>query len=133
MFLDEPLKFNFFKNRVFRSSPPPEDVEYIKCLDIVEQMNAHYWKDLGIYDLIQLSRVSLPYNPHMLIASICLWDTSTNTFQLPFGMITPISLDISSIAGLRPMGMDFNPEMVTRTNPPFSFSKPAYNSFIEDH
>ncbi|CAL5200343.1 unnamed protein product [Lathyrus oleraceus] len=36
VFLDEPLKFNFFKNRIFRSSPPPEDVEYIKWLDRVE-------------------------------------------------------------------------------------------------
>lgn len=31
------------------------------------------------------------------------------------------------------MGMDFDPEMVTRTNPLFSFSRPAYNSFIKDH
>lgn len=52
VFLDEPLKFNFFKNHVFRFSPPLEDVKYIKWMDKVEQRSAHYWKDLEIYDLI---------------------------------------------------------------------------------
>lgn len=133
MFIDKPLKFNLFKNHVFCSSPPPEDVEYIKWLDRVEWKSAHYWKYLRIYDLTQLSRVSLPYNPNMLIASMCIWDTSTNTFHLPCGMITPIFFNIATIVSLRPTGMDFDPAKVTKTDPPFSFSRPAYISFIEDH
>lgn len=32
VFIDEPFKFNFFKNRIFHSSPPLEDVKYIKWL-----------------------------------------------------------------------------------------------------
>lgn len=41
VFIDEPFKFNFFKNRVFRSSLPPKDVEYIKWLGRVEGKNVH--------------------------------------------------------------------------------------------
>ncbi|CAL5193504.1 unnamed protein product [Lathyrus oleraceus] len=48
VFIDEAFKFNFFKNRVFRSSPPREDVEYIKWLDRIGRRKTHYWKDLGI-------------------------------------------------------------------------------------
>ena len=33
VFIDEPLKFNFFKNWVFHSSLPSKDVEYIKWMD----------------------------------------------------------------------------------------------------
>lgn len=42
---DESFKFNFFKNRVFYSSPPLEDVEYIKFLGKVVRRKARYWKD----------------------------------------------------------------------------------------
>lgn len=52
---------------------------------------------------------------------------------MPCGMITPTFFDIYAIVGLRPMGMDFDPETITRIGPPFSFSRPTYNSFIEDH
>lgn len=133
MFIDESFKFNFFKNRIFRSSPPTEGVEYIKWLDKVERRKSHYWKDLGIYDLIQLSRVGLPYNPHMLIASMCFYDTSTNTFQLPYVMITLTLFDIVSITGIRPTRLDFDLTKVTRIDLAFTFSRITYNYFIKDH
>lgn len=100
---------------------------------MVEWRSAHYWKYLRIYDIIHLSRVSLPYNPYMLIASMCFWDTSSNTFQLPRGMITPTLFDITTIDGLLPIGVDFYPTKVTSIDSPFSFFRLAYNSFIEYH
>lgn len=69
----------------------------------------------------------------MLIASMCFWDISTNTFQLPCGMITPTFFDIAVMVGVRPIGLDFDPAKVTRTDLAFSFSWTTYCSFIEDH
>ena len=48
-------------------------------------------------------------------------------------MIIPIFLDIVSIIGVLLTGTDFNLAKVTRTDPTFSFSRPAYSSFIGGH
>lgn len=85
------------------------------------------------FDLIQMSRVSLSYNPNMLIFSMCFWDTSTNTFHLPCGMLTPALFDIATILGLQPTGMNFEPSRKTSTNNSFNISRTTYNSFMEYH
>lgn len=52
VFVNKLFKFNFFKNIVFRSSPPIVDTKYIKWFDMVEEKKTHFWRDLGIFDLI---------------------------------------------------------------------------------
>lgn len=89
VFVDDPFDFNFFKNSVFCSSPAIEDASYIQWLDRVQEKKKHFRSDLGIIELIQLSRVGPKYNSHMLIIAMCFWVSSTNTFHLPCGMITP--------------------------------------------
>jgi hypothetical protein len=59
-FIDSPYNFNFIKppNKVFRSAPYYENEEYIAWLDRVQVGYGDFWKDAGIFELIQLSRTA---------------------------------------------------------------------------
>ncbi|CAL5195594.1 unnamed protein product [Lathyrus oleraceus] len=67
VFVDVPFDFNFFKNKVFCYSPPIGDTDYIKWLGMGQEKKKHFWRDLSIFDIIQLSQVGPKYNSHMLI------------------------------------------------------------------
>jgi hypothetical protein len=58
-FIDSPYNFNFIKppNKVFRSAPYYGNEEYTKWLDRVQVGYEDFWKDAGIFELIQLYRV----------------------------------------------------------------------------
>lgn len=103
VFSDQPFDFNFLENNVYL--PPPLEApnsSYINWLNRMEKRRKALWKYLGIFDLIQLSRVHLKYNPTMLLSSMCFLESTTNTFHLPCGMLTPTLFDLAVIAALRP-------------------------------
>lgn len=72
------------------------------------------------------------YNPNMFIATLYFWVDSTNTFQLKYGMITPIFLDVASIIGLRPTDKVFNPKQKVNHNFNFSVRRAAFIHYIFD-
>ena len=90
-------------NRIFRSSPNLSS-EYSDWLNKMEKVQASVWKEMGIYDLVMLSKTGLPYCPLMLVSSLYFWDSAHFTFHLPCGMMTPTLFDIAVITGLRPTG-----------------------------
>ena len=60
-----------------------------------------------------------------------LWEGSTNTFQLPCGMLMPTLFDVASINGLSPLGKTFDPTLPTEAT--FSFNRTNFQNYIEDH
>lgn len=72
VFSDQPFDFHFLENQVY-FHPPLEapDSACINGLNGVEKRGKALWKYLGIFDLIQLSRVHLKYNSAMLLAATC--------------------------------------------------------------
>src|SRR3954464_5942879 len=97
------IRLNYITNfvKVFRSIPLAKDPDlYYAWLEKIEKHKAYFWQQLGIYDLIQLSKTGLEYNQTMLVASVYFWDASHNTFHLPCGMITPTLFNIAAITGL---------------------------------
>lgn len=95
------LWFMSSPQRVFHFSPFKA---YIHWLDKVEKKKEQFWKDRGIYDLIQLSKVGPKYNTNMLIPTLFFWEDSINTFHLRCGMVTHTLFDVSAITGLNPLG-----------------------------
>lgn len=69
----------------------------------------------------------------MLVASIFFWESFTNIFHLPYGMITLTLFDMASIVGLRPIGKIFDPTLMNKTKPNFTFSPPSYITFMKYH
>ncbi|XP_057432277.1 uncharacterized protein LOC130725031 [Lotus japonicus] len=122
--------------RAFRSAPPNStagDGAYLKWLDRVEASKSGHWKVTGIFDLIQLSRSPISYNPAMLLSSLFFWERSTNSFHVPFGMITPTLLDVAAITGLWVVGDDYHSSAVPTKPIAISTDNIAFSRFIKDH
>jgi hypothetical protein len=62
---------SFFESgyKIFRSAPIVSN-GYLQWLNKVEKQYASFWKDSGIFDLIQLSREGPKYHAEMLLAAL---------------------------------------------------------------
>lgn len=89
------------------------------------------WKEMGIFDLIQLLRVGLTYFQNMFV--IYYWKSTTNIFQLPCGMLTPTLFDVAAITGLCPDGDDFDPTDLDKDTIDFDDNHVGFNKYITDH
>jgi len=122
---DEPYDLHYLETRVFRAAPRIDKVEdYIAWLDRVENHKGSLWKDLGIFDLIQLWRQGPRYQTHMLLSVLHFWNSSTNSLHLKYGMLTPTLLDVAAITGLKPLVKHLILVNVNRLLLPFILSKP---------
>jgi len=110
IFTKGPYNLSFMKYRL-RTEPKYENNdEYLCWLNKVEGKKGQFWKDIGIFDLIQLSRQGPRYHKEMLIVALHFWNTSTNSLRLKCGMLTPTLLDVAAITGLKPTGQTFDPK-----------------------
>ncbi|KAK2409177.1 serine/threonine-protein phosphatase 7 long form protein [Trifolium repens] len=134
-FMNTTHNFNFIKppNKVFRSAPYYGNEGYLEWLDRVQVGYGDFWKDSGIYELIQLSRVGPQYQQEMIIATMHFFESSTNTFHFECGMMTPTLFDVSAITGLSPVGEVYDP---AKTNPSieFDYKEKTFQKYIlENH
>jgi len=127
-----PYDLSFLKSK-FRTEPKHDNnEEYISWLDKVEKKKGQFWKDLGIFDLIQLSRQGPKYHNETLIDALHFWNPSTSSLHLKCGMFTPTLLDVAGLTGLKPIGHIFDPTD-SGSKISFDFTRLAYGNFIIDH
>lgn len=88
---------------------------------------------MGIYGVIQLSKVGPGYCQNMLVDSLYFRDSSHNTFNFPFGMLTPTLFDIDAIAGLRPTGEAFDPNEMNEDTINFEYNKDTFTHYMSEH
>ncbi|GAU33050.1 hypothetical protein TSUD_152050 [Trifolium subterraneum] len=117
-------------NKIFRSAPTIVE-GYIAWLDRVQQDFGSLWKDFGIFDFIQLSRLDLKYQQEMIIAAIHFFESSTNTFQFECGMMTPTLFDVVAITGLPLNGDTYDPNLAGSKIEPKIRTK-SYTKYIEE-
>lgn len=119
--------------RVFRSCPLFKDPkDYLAWLAKVEKKKSQVWKNMGIFDMIQLSKVGHGYSQAMLIVSLYFWDTTHNTFHLPYGMMTPTLFDVAAITGLWPTGETYDPNFMAEDTIDFDNSRANFTNYIAD-
>ncbi|KAI5389696.1 hypothetical protein KIW84_075116 [Lathyrus oleraceus] len=85
------INLRFMNNgfRAFRATPTFKDpTDYSNWLNKIEKQKSQAWKDIGIYDLIMLSKLNHDYSNPMLVSSLYFWDSTHYTFHLPYGMIS---------------------------------------------
>ena len=58
------------------------------------------WKQMEIYDMILLYKKEVSLNFRLLYGFLSFWNTSVNTFGLPFGIMSPTLHDVVVIVGL---------------------------------
>ncbi|KAK2382187.1 hypothetical protein QL285_069735 [Trifolium repens] len=134
VFSESPYNFNFIKppNKVFRSAPYYGNEDYIKWLNRVQIGYGDFWKDYGIYELIQLSRVGPKYQQEMLIVALHFFESSTNTFHFECGMKTPTLFDVAAITGLSPIGDTYDPARASQ-NIAFDSKEKTFLKYIQEH
>lgn len=117
--------------RAFCATPTFKDpTDYLNWLTKVEKVKAQAWKDIGIYDMIMLSKLNLDYNTPMLISSLYFWDSTHYTFHLPCGMATSTLFDMAVITGLKPTGHTYDNDIDSIDTIAFSTTRAAYSTHI---
>lgn len=117
--------------RTFRATPTFKDpTDYSNWLTNIEKKKAQAWKDIGIYDLIILSKLDLDYITPMLISSLYFWDNTHYTFHLPCGMVAPTLFDMAVIKGLKPTGYTYDPDIDSMDTIAFSTTRATYSTHI---
>jgi hypothetical protein len=134
VFLNSPYNFNFIKppNKVFRSAPYYGNEGYLEWLYRVQVGYGEFWKDSGIYELIQLSRVGPQYQQEMIIAAMHFFESSTNTFHFECGMMTPTLFDVTAITGLSPIGETYD-SAKTSQSIEFDYKKKTFQKYIQEN
>lgn len=69
----------------------------------------------------------------MLIVAMCFWETTTNTFHLHYGTVTPTLFYIVVIIDVQQIEEDFEPSTPTKSKAEPVFEKTTYNIFIKEH
>ncbi|KAK4716015.1 hypothetical protein R3W88_014353 [Solanum pinnatisectum] len=75
---------------------------WIDWVDRMEKVKGETWRNVGIYDAIQLSKIDIPSDDDLLYVALCFWSISSNSFHFKFGMMSPTILDISALTRIRP-------------------------------
>lgn len=88
---------------------------------------------MGIFDMIQLSKVGPGYSQTMLIASLYFWDSTHNTFHLPCGMMALSLFDVAVITSLQPIGETYDPNFMAEDTIGFDGSQATFTGYITDY
>lgn len=106
---------------------------YISWLEKVEKKKPKLYEKMGIYDLIQLSKVGPSYCQKNLVASLYFWESTSNTFHLPCGMVTRTLFDLVAIAGVRLTCEAFDPDVNDEDTINLDHTWETIGHYIEDH
>lgn len=112
---------------VFRSCPLFRDPsDYLSWLEKIEKNKSQVWKEMGIFELIQLLKIGPSYSQTMLLSSLYFWDSSHHTFHLPCSMMMPILFDITAITWLKPMGETYDLDFLSKDIIGFDTSRVSF-------
>ncbi|CAL8162514.1 unnamed protein product [Prunus armeniaca] len=118
---------------------PTKHPNWVSWFQRVEDQKQYIWHQAGIYDILQFSKFTIPFNRSLVLAALCFWSTSTNSFHLGHGPLTVTLLDLSALVGLRPDGPQFdalvgNSISIPDDNFGIEFTKlKSFASFIREH
>jgi len=128
VFTKGPYDLSYIDTMFFRSAPKVDKENYTNWPNKVEKKKGDFWKNLGIFDLIQLSRYGPRYQQHMLLVTLHFWNASTSSLHLKCGMLTPTMLDVAAITRLKITGEFFDLDS-TSSNFYLDFKRPAFANY----
>ena len=82
----------------------------------MEYFFADDWRRLGIYEAIKITENVIKVEKPLLAAALCFWSSATNTMVLPVGAMSPTVLDLATIIGLSPSGMEISAAAINNNN-----------------
>ncbi|KAL6205192.1 hypothetical protein ACLB2K_022454 [Fragaria x ananassa] len=118
---------------------PGNDPDWVSWFERVQAQKSYVWHQAGIYDILQFSKFTIPLNRSLVLAALCFWSTSTNSFHFGHGPLTITLLDLSALVGLRPCGAPFDVVVADSIPIPDDIcgiqitQSPNFPSFIREH
>nr|XP_011461809.1 PREDICTED: uncharacterized protein LOC101301378 [Fragaria vesca subsp. vesca] len=118
---------------------PGNDPDWVSWFERVQAQKSYVWHQAGIYDILQFSQFTIPLNRSLVLAALCFWSTSTNSFHFGHGPLTITLLDLSALVGLRPCGAPFDVVVADSIPIPDDIcgiqitQSPNFPSFIREH
>lgn len=118
---------------------PGNDPDWVSWFLRVEAQKSYVWHQAGIYDILQFSKFTIPLDHSLVLAALCFWSSSTNSFHFGHGPLTITLLDLSALVGLRPCGTPFDAVVADSISIPddnygIEITKhPSFSSFIREH
>ncbi|XP_062001411.1 uncharacterized protein LOC133718567 isoform X2 [Rosa rugosa] len=132
----EEISWNQWSDKPFTSWPTYEEAWTTWVGKMLPYYGDH-WKKANIYDAIMLSARRFLPDKALLSAGFCFWNSSSNTLDLPLGMMSVSLLDVAAIAGFRPHGTSYDctGELGLKTKFSYYFHgrHEAYGSWIAQH
>ncbi|KAH1253529.1 hypothetical protein GmHk_04G010160 [Glycine max] len=114
------------KSCIFKAFPPKDRKTYFSWLKPLETKKAQHWKNIGIYNLIQLSKYDVVnLDMPMLMAYFLFWNQSLHALELPCGLISPTLMDMTTITKTS------KKDLCSRSEVKIDFSAKSYGGFIE--
>ncbi|KAM5587447.1 hypothetical protein ABKV19_006077 [Rosa sericea] len=129
----EEISWNEWSDKPFPSWPTHDEAWTTWVAKMLPYYGDH-WKKANIYDPIMLSaRRFFPDKP-LLSAAFCFWNSSSNTMDLPVGMMSVSLLDVAAIAGFRPHGTTYDCTAQLKPKTKFRHGRHfEYGSWIDYH
>ncbi|KAM1760420.1 hypothetical protein ACFX12_003294 [Malus domestica] len=80
------------------------DEVWVQSVNELEPIFKQKWMNNSIYELIMLSKTTVIAKPKLLTTTPPFWNSSTNTFDIRMGLMSPTILDMAQVFGLRTSG-----------------------------
>ncbi|KAM2101906.1 hypothetical protein ACFX1T_000236 [Malus domestica] len=72
-----------------RGFPSMTDATWLKWVDKIEPIWKKKWMENSIYELIMMSKITIPINHELLSATLLFWNNETNIFDFRMGVHDP--------------------------------------------
>lgn len=92
-----------FFNSKLRNWPSVHD-DYLEWLGRMEAKYAYHWRQVGIYDLVTMSRYPIDFSGNLFGAAIQFWSKTINAFVFRFGIMTITIYDLAVMFNLPASG-----------------------------
>ncbi|XP_050222279.1 uncharacterized protein LOC126672371 [Mercurialis annua] len=111
---------------------PTEHKGYQESVNRLKPHFGQLWKDVGIYDMINLCKASMPIAKHYIMGASLFWSTAVHCFCFKFGMMTVTLLDMPAILNIPVIGERISPNLDAEV-PTFKLSKAqrSYGPFVK--
>ncbi|GKV20229.1 hypothetical protein SLEP1_g30387 [Rubroshorea leprosula] len=115
----------------FEAWPAWRKSEWVDWINRLELAFGQIWKDVGLFEFIQLSKCKFTMDKPIMGSALLFWSGSFNCFRFPCGAMSVSLFDISSLTGLPCIGEEISALLTLPPGVEYNTDlKPSYPAFV---
>ncbi|GKV39518.1 hypothetical protein SLEP1_g47276 [Rubroshorea leprosula] len=116
----------------FGAWPAWRKSEWVEWIDRLEPDFGQIWRDVGLFEFIQLTKCRFTMDKMALGAALLFWSGSFNCFHFPCGAMSVSLFDVSSLTGLPCTGEEISALLTVPPGVEYNVElKPSYPAFVK--